>query len=628
MEDGNMMEHVLSLQTWKRFVKEGVLDSSRLHKRIIESWYRCKDTYLNPYLEKGTQILSYPLLQSQKEKSSLFLELATPHLNELYQSVEDLGMIALFIDAEGYVLSISGNKEVLQEARKINFVEGVKWTETEVGTNAIGTALQIKEPIMVNGTEHYSILSHSWCCAAAPLFYDDGSLMGVLDVSSPLERSHPYMLAMVVSAAYKMEREVRNRMNKDEIELIQQCMDILESQRDILICTTKQVIVGASKSIRHAIPKLYTLRVYEMKDYGYSVQMEVPVCSKVHGRVIGTYLYLSKHDIESSFQTLESNHGKQFHFRGEIGTSYSFRKMLNKLKRVATTEISVTILGETGTGKEVIAQSIHLNSLRKDGPFVAVNCGAIPKELIASELFGYVEGAFTGARRQGYKGKFEQAHNGTLFLDEVGELPQSMQVALLRVLQERKVTPIGSSKEIPLNIRIIAATHRDLRQLVEEEKFREDLFYRLYVFPIKVPTLRERKEDIPHLVRYFYEGHHRKMKLSYSFFQKLMEYDWPGNIRELFNYLERLYVLYGDEVPEMITVDNILETSYPAKPNELESMPYEIEVTSTELTSRQSVQREMMIDALRKSNGNVSTAARILGVPRSTFYKRLKKYQL
>ncbi|UUZ91782.1 sigma 54-interacting transcriptional regulator [Paenibacillus sp. P25] len=232
-----------------------------------------------------------------------------------------------------------------------------------------------------------------------------------------------------------------------------------------------------------------------------------------------------------------------FEFRGEAGVSQAFQRTLHELRRVAPTDATVYLLGETGTGKEVIAQSIHENSPRKNGPFVAVNCGAIPKELMESELFGYAEGAFTGARRSGYKGKFEQANHGTLFLDEIGEIPPSMQVALLRVLQERKVTPLGSLKEVPLNIRIIAATHRDLRQLVDEGKFREDLYYRLHVYPINVPPLRERKEDIPYLVRYFCDKLGWNLPLTPPFWERLMEYHWPGNIRELMNVLERQHIL-------------------------------------------------------------------------------------
>jgi transcriptional regulator of acetoin/glycerol metabolism len=250
-----------------------------------------------------------------------------------------------------------------------------------------------------------------------------------------------------------------------------------------------------------------------------------------------------------------------------------------------------------------------------------------------SELFGYAEGAFTGARRQGYQGKFEQANHGTIFLDEIGELPHSMQVSLLRVLQERKVTPVGSNQEIPVDIRIITATHRDLRQLVNEGKFREDLYYRLHVYPVHVPPLRERKEDIPHLMRYFCQTNDWNMNFPKELVDKLIDYQWPGNIRELFNVLERLKISLNTD-SEKDTILNYLsslnlggqrnishsDTSQEIEENDFTSLPA--------LTFREKVQKDLMMDALRKTQGNVSLAAKLLDIPRSTFYNRLKKFNL
>jgi transcriptional regulator of acetoin/glycerol metabolism len=620
-----MIENALSLSMWKRFVSEGVLDSARLSKRIAESWHRCKEAYVNPYLEKGKHILTSEILQSQKEKNALLLDIAAPYLNKVEKAAKELGMMALLIDAEGYVLSITGNSGVIEDARRINFVEGVQWTEQEIGTNAIGTALQAKEAIMVTGTEHYSVSSHRWCCAAAPMFHDDGSLIGILDLSCPIDRAHPYMLGMAISVAYSIERELSIRAHQDETELIQQSMDLLESDKDILVCSTKHAVAGASKSIRHMIPNWSNIKVKDVMDYGFYVQMEVPVFSQRTGKRIGKTMYLRRTPVKNAF--LLSRASIPFSFKGESGISQSFQNTLNELRRVTPTDANVYISGETGTGKEVIARSIHENSLRKNGPFVAVNCGAIPKELIESELFGYAEGSFTGARRQGYKGKFEQANNGTLFLDEIGELPLSMQVALLRVLQERKVTPIGSTKDIPLNVRIVTATHKDLRSLVNNGQIREDLFYRLYVYPIHVPALRERKEDIPYLVRYFCEQHDWHVKLPPSFFHRLSQYNWPGNIRELFNFLERLRIFSQGEAPDAFDILQAMDAISLSQASTKQPSPqHETEVQA--LNAREIIQKEMMIEALRKTNGNVSLAAKMIGVPRSTFYKRLQRYNL
>lgn len=623
-----MIETTLSLDSWKRFVNEGVLDSSRLNNKIIKSWYRCRDANVNPHSGKSKDILTTVLFHSQKEKNSLFLDIALPHLDRMKQSTKELGMLALLIDPEGYILSITGNKDILDSSRKINFVEGARWTENEVGTNAIGTALQAGEPIMITGTEHYSIASHQWSCSAAPIRNDDGKLMGIIDISCPVDRAHPYMLGMVTSIAYTIERELSIRMHKDEIELIHSSMDIIESAQPLLICNHKQVVVGASKPIRQNIPKWAGMKKDNITEYGFDTQLEIPIFSNNHGSLIGKCIYLLEDTTKESNQFSFS---KPFYFNGEVGASNSFQRTLDEIKHVAPTDANTYILGETGTGKEVIARTIHENSLRKNGPFIALNCGAIPKELMESELFGYVEGAFTGARRQGYKGKFEQANHGTLFLDEIGEIPHSMQVALLRVLQERKVTPIGSTQEVPLDIRIITATNRDLHQLVKEGEFREDLYYRLHVYPIYVPPLRERKEDIPYLVRYFCKKNNWNVELPSEFFNRLREYHWPGNIRELFNILERLQILSKGGITDKFRILNCLDS---LNINTLKSLPnveqqnIENSVQHSSLTLREKVQKDLMIEALKKTQGNVSLAAKLLDIPRSTFYHRIQKFNL
>lgn len=621
-----MVEATLSNQAWKHFIREGAFDPSRLNQRIIESWYRSKEADVNPMLEKGRHILTHQSFLAQKEKNVSLLSSAFPHLSKIGQFASDMGMMALIIDPDGYVLSIKGREDVLKQARDINFVEGVRWCEQEVGTNAIGTALQAKEPIMVTGSEHYSVASHRWSCAAAPIHDDHGKLLGILDLSCPVERAHPYMLGMVVSAAYIIEQEISLNQRQHDMELLQLTMDFIESTQLLIVVNSRQTVVGASKLVRQQFPELLGMKEKQIVEYGLEAQKRVPIISKNNGILLGYCIYVVKRERKSTPVTSITN-PQAFHFKGETGTSPAFQRTINEVRRVAPTDASVYILGETGTGKEVIAQSIHENSPRRNGPFIAVNCGAIPQELMESELFGYVEGAFTGAKRQGYKGKFEQAQHGTIFLDEIGEIPYSMQVALLRVLQERKLTPVGGAKEIPLDIRIIAATHRDLRQLVNEGKFREDLYYRLHVYPILVPPLRERKEDIPHLVRYFCQTHQWNLELPPQFLDKLTEYHWPGNIRELWNVLQRFQILsQGGEADSFEIVNGLASGSIQKEQLPSPSKPESIKDCS--LTLREKIQKEQIMEALKKTKGNVSMAAQLLGIPRSTFYKRLQKLNL
>ncbi|PHA57241.1 sigma-54-dependent Fis family transcriptional regulator [Bacillus wiedmannii] len=616
-----MLASPFYLHTWKKFVDEGVLDSNRINERISESWYRCKQANVNPHMNKGQKILSSNIFQNQKKKSEIFLDIAIPQIQNMRKTIDELQMMALLIDPDGYVLSLSGNQQTLKRAKHINFIEGVKWTEAAVGTNAIGTALQIEEAIMISGTEHYSVASHSWSCAAAPIHNDDGKLIGVLDFSCPIEFSHPYMLGMVTSIAHAIERECSIRVHQNELHLIHRFLDVIDSDEQVVICNHRDVIVSASKKVRERVSNWSRMKLEDLMQNGLKSKLEVPVYS--NDRMIGKCIYVKENKQGNVFSTSPYING--ITFPGVIGTSNAFQHTLEEIKLVSPTEASVYVCGETGVGKEYVARAIHENSPRKNGPFIAVNCGSLPKELMESELFGYAEGAFTGARRQGYKGKFEQADGGTIFLDEIGEVPPEMQVALLRVLQERTVTPIGSSKEVPVNIRIITATHKDLLRLVEEGKFRQDLYYRLHVYPLYVPSLIERKEDIPYFIQHFCERKNWNVVFPTSICNQFSQHKWPGNIRELLNVLERIYILsQGREICEK-QISFLLQTMMG---NQHQLALQTENQTEHTLNFREKIQRDSMVEALEKTNGNVSLAAKLLDVPRSTFYKRMQKYKL
>ncbi|MEZ2649139.1 sigma-54-dependent Fis family transcriptional regulator [Bacillus wiedmannii] len=616
-----MLASPFYLHTWKKFVDEGVLDSNRINERISESWHRCKQANVNPHMNKGQKILSSNIFQDQKKKSEIFLDIAIPQLQNMRKTIDKLQMMALLIDPDGYVLSLSGNQQTLKRAKHINFIEGVKWTEATVGTNAIGTALQIEEAIMISGTEHYSVASHSWSCAAAPIHNDDGKLIGVLDFSCPIEFSHPYMLGMVTSIAHAIERECSIRVHQNELHLIHRFLDVIDSDEQVVICNHRDVIVSASKKVRERVSNWSRMKLEDLMQHGLKPKLEVPVYR--NDRMIGKCIYVKENKQGNVFSTSPFING--ITFPGVIGTSNAFQHTLEEIKLVSPTDASVYVCGETGVGKEYVARAIHENSPRKNGPFIAVNCGSLPKELMESELFGYAEGAFTGARRQGYKGKFEQADGGTIFLDEIGEVPPEMQVALLRVLQERTVTPIGSSKEVPVNIRIITATHKDLLRLVEEGKFRQDLYYRLHVYPLYVPSLIERKEDIPYFIQDFCERKNWNVVFPKSIGNQFSQHTWPGNIRELLNVLERIYILsQGREICEK-QISFLLQTMME---NQHQLALQTENKTEHTLNFREKIQRDSMIEALEKTNGNVSLAAKLLDVPRSTFYKRMQKYKL
>lgn len=361
----------------------------------------------------------------------------------------------------------------------------------------------------------------------------------------------------------------------------------------------------------------------------------------------------------------QPNRGKLF--QGLVGKSQEMQNIRRMIEQVAPTDANVLVLGESGTGKEVIARNLHLLSARKDGPFIPVNCGAIPGELLESELFGHEKGAFTGAV-SARKGRFELAEGGTLFLDEIGDMPLQMQVKLLRVLQERTYERVGGNKPIKCDVRVVAATHRNLEVMIEEDKFREDLYYRLNVFPIESPALRDRKEDIPlllqELVNRIEDSSAKTLKFTEAALSSLMEHRWAGNVRELANLAERLVILYPNQLIDAQDLPNkyqhlienaeVYEPDYPEELLEREALNAlfgggdfdDDEAVEDELSHLSSIPGELpeeginlkeymaeleinlITQALDRHDWVVARSAEFLGMRRTTLVEKMRKYDL
>jgi DNA-binding NtrC family response regulator len=324
--------------------------------------------------------------------------------------------------------------------------------------------------------------------------------------------------------------------------------------------------------------------------------------------------------LESENRQLRQRLGKhEIVWKGE-----AMKRVMAQLERVAASESRVCILGETGTGKELVARTIHDRSSRSAGPFITLNCAAVPAELIESELFGHEKGSFTGASGR-HIGKFEQADQGTVFLDEIGDMPLNMQAKLLRVLEEGEVERIGGDKPVSVNVRVVVATHRDLEARVREEKFRQDLFHRIYVFPLALPPLRERREDIPALVDHFAaqvcaQNGWKPVPFTPAAMQALQSHQWPGNVRELRNMVERLMLLATDGQVDLTTVQMALpktSSSGGAVPTAVGAGPLADRV--------QSFEREVILAELKRSHQNMSVAAKALGLERSHLYKKAEQ---
>ena len=326
---------------------------------------------------------------------------------------------------------------------------------------------------------------------------------------------------------------------------------------------------------------------------------------------------------------LESENRELRHRLGKhelVGSGSAMEKLRAQIDRVAPSETRVCILGETGTGKELVARAIHEKSLRRDGPFVTLNCAAVPAELIESELFGHEKGAFTGAAAKHF-GKFEQADGGTLFLDEIGDMPLAMQAKLLRVLEEGEVERVGGDKPINVNVRVVVATHRNLEELVKQNAFRRDLFHRIYVFPLQLPPLRERSEDFPGLVQHFSrqvagQNGWKEKTFSADAITELRRYSWPGNVRELRNIVERLVLLAGDASISASDVRGILPVGGGAsKSGEAGSA----QDSGTLAQRTEAFEKEVLLAEIRRHNFHMTNVARALGLERSHLYKKCQQ---
>jgi transcriptional regulator with PAS, ATPase and Fis domain len=336
-------------------------------------------------------------------------------------------------------------------------------------------------------------------------------------------------------------------------------------------------------------------------------------------------------------------------FANVVGESPALKEAMRLARLAANSNSTVLLHGETGTGKEIFAQSIHNSSARTDGPFVAVNCAAIPRELINTELFGYEGGSFTGADRQGRSGKFEQAHRGTLFLDEIGDMPLDLQTALLRAIETHTIVRVGGQRVIPVDVRIIAATHKDLREEARRGNFRSDLFYRLNVLTIHIPALRERADDLPLLAQHFLQRQSRVMGRALTItpgaMARIQAYNWPGNIRELENMLERVTYLmpkstinfddlplelqqFGEhvEVPSQPTLLRSADTSIAQRP--LQQQMSDIDAAGALKERSSNAEIKAIVQALEASDGQITRAAALLGISRTTLWRKMAKYDL
>jgi len=616
-------------------------------------------------IEKS-QIASRKMLASETLLDKMLqhrdLILATePFMNQLYDFVKGSNFIAILTDAQGCILSMIGDEPILHEAQALKMVPGAYMDEGSIGTNAMGTALHLGEPVQVSGEEHAIEAYYRWTCSCAVIRDENQQVIGALDLTGYKEGAHSHTLGMVVAAVRAIENALKlqgkNRTIQEQSTLAERVMELVEA--GIVICDDRGIVQHANaqalkclgvhshvisgKPLWHVV-KDYESLMSELNTQGVvqertvfltaacqteSIQMTAtPVDVGAQG---ARYFVLRLDQAKLPRRLKASIAASQalYTFDKIIGTTKRMNALVTFAKQVADSRSTVLITGDSGTGKEVFAHAIHNHSDRRQRPFVVVNCASIPSNLIESELFGYEEGAFTGAKKGGSQGKFEAADGGTLFLDEIGDMPLSMQTRLLRVLQEGIICRVGSNEQRAVDVRLIAATNKDLSDAVAKGRFRLDLFYRLNVLPMHLPPLSERIEDIPQLADFFLQRLARRMNrkpisLGDEEIEMLKHYHWPGNIRELENVLE--WRINTQQLPPHICGLPRLDLGVGQDALEnrhLASKKGEVLLESGDYETLEAYESHYIQKVYRASGGNLAKTAKILGIARNTLYKRL-----
>ncbi|WP_352417046.1 sigma-54-dependent Fis family transcriptional regulator [Clostridium tertium] len=624
---------------------------------IENSHKRSEDYGVEKSRDHSKIMLNNEELKKVLEINKELIEISKPYIDMVVESVEDNDFIIILTDNNGCILYIKGANAIKDELEKLNLKVGAYMDEKNIGTNAMGTAITENRCIQITANEHYATIFQSLTCSAAPIHNSKGEIIGTLNLTGKSNMKHPHTLGLVIFGVTAIENELyRIKTNyilnqtynymKTVIENVDKGIMIIDIHGKIININELGLNILDKRNqnlineyISHIIPNFQNIvdrisknnetitkeiKLSHASKYKTEITLKGIKCNEKIIGIVATLTELKEKKKENNFT------GAFFTFNDIIGESDAIKNVIINCKIIANSPSTVLIQGESGTGKEVLAQSIHNYSIRKNNKFIAINCGAIPANIIESELFGYEDGTFTGGKKGGKIGKIELANGGTLFLDEIGEMPLDMQVKLLRVLQEGRVTRLGGSREIPVDMRVIAATNKNLKKEVKKGTFREDLYYRLCVIPIKLPPLRERKGDIRKFIEYFFSMKSIKLEkeipeITKDLFNRLQGYNWPGNIRQLENCIENIVNLNGE------LSDDILEESE-EKINEIldiDSKNISLdEVKKEECFNLEEIEKVTIRNAIEYNKYNMTKTARALGISRNTLYLKVKKYKI
>lgn len=656
--DKDRIEHIKNMR--ENFFRTGSTDHiTGVRAEILACW----ETYylLNQHSSKPIKSrVTDAELSAAKEKSRDLLEIAEPYMELLFNVLSSPDFYLTLMDNTGIVLRVLSSPEMLETVRATGLFEGA-YRGINTYPGLLSSCLQLNKPFSIIATEHPASIDDSLAGVAAPIYEANSKrCLGVIGISGYWWHSHTHTQGLAIMTAEAISQQLELRKINATIEAHNRTLNTaLEAVDSGTIYFRKDgtILAVNKRAISMCCPNMITKDAFLHCNI-YSL-FDEPICKEKieeinkiieQNGIFTCDLYpIQKYEpIHCSIRKLSEHHSeyfmqlqkrselnktaarialphKFFSFNDIVGRSAALQEAKDAALIAAQHDPSVLIIGDSGTGKELFAQAIHNSSPRSQGPFVAINCGAIPKSLIESELFGYEAGAFTGAQKNGQAGKFELANNGTIFLDEIGDMPYETQVALLRVLQTKEVVRIGSKFPIKVDVKIIAATNQNLEQRIAEHLFRQDLYYRLNVFCIHLPALKERSDDIPELCNFFINkyGHLFDKKISGitdDALSLLCQYNWPGNIRELENTIERAIIVCNGS--------SITSHDLPQHMQRIDNNLPSISALNMQNSSVFSFNQEASIlqSIIQECDGNLSLASKKIGISRPTLYRKLKKY--
>lgn len=616
--------------------------------RITQSWIRCLNEYsLDPDNCDEPVIIGHAELQERQERLADVQEVAKIEMANLYQQLAGSGYAIMLTDGDGVLLNYFGDPSFTHAASKSGLMQGAVWSERLQGTNGMGTCLVEKRPIIVHQDEHFLVRNIGISCAAAPICNHQGDVMAVLDASGESRLAQQHTLALVNMSVQMIENRVfLHQFRREYIVRFHNRPEFVGtlSEGAIAFSATGTVLAATrcaqfQLGIRTAadiygrdITELFNVSLTGLLDSSLKKAFHpIPIFEVRSGARFFAVIYPPEpvHCASRQSTSKQAAHKRPGSAHTPLDElQFGDAVMANNVavaKRVLERNVAIVLCGETGTGKEMFAKAVHLSGSRAQKSFVAINCAAIPESLIESELFGYKSGAFTGASKEGQRGKIFQANGGTLFLDEIGDMPITLQARLLRVLEEREVLPLGGDTPIKLDIRLISATHCDLQKKIEQNEFREDLYYRLQGLTISLPPLRERtdrKELIKHILAREC-GDDNKVEIDDTLLTVFDQHRWPGNIRQLRHLLRTMIALRELDV---LTI-NDLPPGFSTGPLQLRTCET-ASVPETQLNSLENAERDALIQELEQYGWNITTLARQLKMSRNTLYRKMRRLNI